>query len=120
MTVRITHRGLTELPSELDAAAQALSAGADRLEVDLADQVAGAARRNAERGKLTGRAGDSIRSQGPTVTAGGGVPWYGTADFGGYRRPYVRGGRWIGPAVREVGVLKEAEQTLDRALGDLR
>lgn len=125
--IQLSHRGLRELPGEMDDAAERLAKGAEDLEVDLATQIARLARHNAERGKLTGASQGSIRSQGPVVTAGSGVPWYGFADFGGsvgagrrIKRPYIKGGRWLFPAVKEANVLQQAEKTLDKALGNLQ
>lgn len=48
--IQLSHRGLRELPGEMDDAAERLAKGAEDLEVDLATQIARLARHNAERG----------------------------------------------------------------------
>ena len=64
---------------------------------------------------------------GPVVRAGDDVPWYGFADFGGrvgrkrsIKRTYIKGGRWLFPAVRDLGVYKKAEKMVERATKGLR
>ena len=94
---------------------------------ELADETADDARGRARRGMLTGASMNSIRAMGPVVRAGDDVPWYGFADFGGrvgrlrsIVRTYIKGGRWLFPAVRDVGVVRKAEQMVDRATRGLR
>lgn len=125
--VKVTVRGLDGFRHELEVAEGRLVEGTRSLMSDLARETASDARNRARRGKLTGASMGSIRSAGPVVRAGDAVPWYGFADFGGtagknrsIHRRYIKGGRWLFPAVRDVGVIREAEEMVDKATKGLQ
>ena len=125
--IKVKARGLDGFRHDLEVAEDRLVEGVRSLMSELADEVTDDARRRARSGKLTGASMNSIRSAGPVVRAGDGVPWYGFADFGGkvgkkrsISRRYIKGGRWLFPAVRDVGVVKEAEKMVDQATKGLQ
>lgn len=125
--IKVKARGLDGFIHECEVSSDRLVDGVRDLMSDLADETADDARGRANRGKLTGASRDSIRAMGPVVRAGDDVPWYGFADFGGrvgikrsIKRLYIKGGRWLFPAVRDVGVYKRAEQMIERATKGLR
>jgi hypothetical protein len=127
MTIKVRVRGLDGFRHDTEVASERLVEGVRDLMSDLAGDTAKDARRRADKGKLTGRSSDSIRAHGPVVTAGGDVPWYGFADFGGkvgrnrsIHRTYIKGGRWLFPAVRDVGVMERGNQVVDDATKELR
>lgn len=127
MNVHVQLRGARELAADVEAVQGALAKGVEALLPDLAAQTAKGARVKAGRDSLTGRAADSIRSQGPDIVAGGGVPWYGFADFGGsvgrrksVKRRYIKGGRWFFPALQQLEVGKQAHGAVDEATKRLR
>lgn len=125
--IRVRARGLDGFIHELDVAEDRLVSGVRDLTRELAKDAADDARDNARSGKKTGASMNSIRAMGPVVRAGDDVPWYGFADFGGrvgkdrsIVRRYIKGGRWLFPAVRDLGVVKRAEKTADDATKGLR
>ena len=125
--IRIKARGLDGFMHELDVAEDRLVDGVHTLTSDLADETASDARNRARSGKKTGASMNSIRAMGPVVTAGDDVPWYGFADFGGrvgikrsIIRTYIKGGRWLFPAVRDLGVVRKAEKVVEDATKGLR
>ena len=125
--IRVKARGLDGFTHECDIASDRLTTDTRSLMSELADDTADDARGRANRGKLTGASRDSIRAMGPVVRAGDDVPWYGFADFGGrvgrkrsIKRTYIKGGRWLFPAVRDLGVYKKAEKMVERATKGLR
>jgi hypothetical protein len=120
--IDITLRGNDDLVSDLRTAEERLFNGVRDLMSDLSSDTAKDARRRASRDSLTGRSADSIVSRGQQVSAGGGIAWYGFADFGGtagrrrsIKRAFIKGGRYLFPAVRNVGVYKKAYETVDKA-----
>lgn len=125
--IEVKVRGLDGFMHDLRVSEERLIEGVDNLMDDLADETADDARSKARSGKLTGASMNSIRAMGPVVRAGDDVPWYGFADFGGrvgkdrsiYRR-YIKGGRWLFPAVRDLGVIRKAEKVADDATKGLR
>lgn len=127
MTIRVKARGLDGFVHDCEVAQERLKDNVRDLMSDLADETASDARGRARPQKLTGAAMDSIRALGPVVRAGDGIEHYGFADFGGtagegrrIKRRYIKGGRWLFPAVRDVGVVRRAEDAVDRATEDLR
>lgn len=120
-------RGLDGFRKDLEIAKGRLTDGVRDLMSELADEAASDARNRARSEALTGRSTGSIKAMGPVVRAGDGVPWYGFADFGGtagvkrsIKRKYIKGGRWLFPAVSNVGVAKEADETIDKATKELQ
>lgn len=127
MSIHVHVRGLDGFQHDTEVASARLVDGMWDLMGELADDSAKDARRRAEKGKLTGRSMDSIRAHGPVITAGADVEWYGFADFGGnvgpdrrIHRTYIKGGRWLFPAVRDVGVIRRSEDMVDDATKELR
>lgn len=125
--IRIKARGLDGFMHELEVAENRLVDGIHTLTSELADETADDARGRARSGQKTGASMNSIRAMGPVVRAGDDVPWYGFADFGGrvgkkrsIIRRYIKGGRWLFPAVRDVGVVRRAEKVVDTATKGLR
>jgi hypothetical protein len=125
--IKVEARGLDGFIHNLEVSQDRLIEGMRDLMSELADETADDARTRARRGKLTGASMNSIRAMGPVVRAGDDVPWYGFADFGGkvgkkrsVSRPYIKGGRWLFPAVRDVGVLKKADQMVDETTKELQ
>jgi hypothetical protein len=125
--IRVKIRGLDGFQHDLSVAETRLVEGVRDLMSDLAREAASDARTRADRGKLTGASRDSIRALGPVIRAGQNVPWYGFADFGGrvglkrsIHREYIKGGRYLFPAVRDLGVYKKADRMVDKATEDLR
>jgi hypothetical protein len=125
--IKVKARGLDGFSKDLQVAETRLIDGMRDLMSELADETASDARNKARPGKLSGDSMDSIRAQGPVVRAGDAVPWYGFADFGGttgikrsVKRKYIKGGRWLFPAVADVGVTNRAEKMVERATEDLR
>ncbi|MGI8425550.1 MAG: hypothetical protein ACR2M4_02935 [Actinomycetota bacterium] len=124
--IDIRTKGLDTLPGDLTAVRRKFVDGARDLENELADDVAKKAKGNAARDILTGEASGSIRAMGPKVTAGEGVDHYAFADFGGrvgirksVKRPFIRGGRYLFPAAKEVGVIRRAEKMIDQTTKEL-
>lgn len=120
--IRVRARGLDGFTHELEVAQDRLIDGVRSLMSELADETADDARTRARRGQKTGASMNSIRAMGPVVRAGDDVPWYGFADFGGrvgrnrsIHRTYIKGGRWLFPAVRDVGVVHKSEAMVDKA-----
>jgi hypothetical protein len=127
MGIHVTVRGLDGFRHEAEVAKGRLVDGMWDLMGELADDASKDARRRADPDKLTGRSMDSIRAHGPVITAGAGIPWYGFADFGGkvgpdrsISRTYIKGGRWLFPAVRDVGVIRRSEDMVDEVTKELR
>lgn len=125
--IRVRARGLDGFQHELTVAEDKFVDGVRDLMSHLADDSADDARGRARAGKKTGTSMNSIRAMGPVVRAGDDVPWYGFADFGGrvgknrsIIRRYIKGGRWLFPAVRDVGVVKRSEAMVDDATKGLR
>lgn len=125
--IKVKARGLDGFMHELEVSEERLIEGVRDLMSELADESADDARGRARSGKKTGASMNSIRAMGPVVRAGDDVPWYGFADFGGrvgpkrsIHRKYIKGGRWLFPAVRDVGVVRRAEKTVDDATKGLR
>lgn len=125
--IRVKARGLDGFQHELTVSRDRLIDGTRSLMSELADETADDARSRARRGQKTGASMNSIRGVGPVVRAGDDVPWYGFADFGGrvgkkrsiYRK-YIKGGRWLFPAVRDVGVIRKGEEMVEKATKGLR
>jgi hypothetical protein len=124
--IQVKVRGADEFQRNIMAGNKRLADGIRSLMDELADDVADEARRRAKRGSKTGRAAGSIRAVGPVVRAGDDVPWYGFADMGGrvgrnrsISRPFIKGGRYLFPAVRDVGVIKQAETLVDKVTKDI-
>lgn len=120
--ITVKARGLDGFQADLEVAENAFVSGVRDLMSELASDVGSDARRRAFPDKLTGASAGSIRAQGPVVRAGDGVPWYGFADFGGtagvkrsIKRRYIKGGRWLFPAVKNAGVGKRAEAMVEKA-----
>lgn len=127
MSIHVTIRGLDGFRHDATIASERLIDGVRDLMGELANDAAKDARGRANKGKLTGASMDSIRAHGPVITAGAGVPWYGFADFGGkvgpnkaIHRTYIKGGRWLFPAVRDVGIIRRSEAMVDDATKELR
>lgn len=125
--IKVKIRGLDGFQHELEVSERRLVEGVRSLMSELARETADDARDRAKRGQLTGRSMNSIRTAGPVVRAGDDVPWYGFADFGGrvgkkrsIIRTYIKGGRWLFPAVRDVGVIKRADAMVDKATKGLQ
>ena len=125
--MRVKVRGLDGFQHELEVSEDRLVEGVRSLMSELADETASDARNRARSGKLTGASMNSIRSPGPVVRAGDDVPWYGFADFGGrvgrnrsIVRRYIKGGRWLFPAVKDLGVLRKADEMLETATKELQ
>lgn len=125
--IKVRARGLEGFRHDLEVSSDRLVDGVRSLMSELADETADDARDRARSGKKTGASMNSIRAMGPVVTAGADVPWYGFADFGGkvgrnksISRRYIKGGRWLFPAVKDVGVVKRAEKTVDIATKDVQ
>jgi len=125
--VKLKLKGLDDVQAGITEAARRLSNDMPELERALADDMANLARRKASRDSKSGRAMRSIRSIGPTVSAGDGVDYYGFFDFGGrvgfkkrVVRRYIRGGRYLFPAIQEIGVLRQADRFADKATERLR
>ncbi len=125
--IKVKARGLDGWNKDLEVAQDRLVAGVRDLCSDLARESASDARHRASSGKLTGAAMDSIKAFGPVVRAGDGIEHYGFADFGGtagvkrsIKRRYIKGGRWLFPAISDVGVGKRAHDMVDNATEDLR
>lgn len=125
--IKVQVRGLDGFMHEASIAEDRLTDDIPALLKELASETADDARSRARRGKKTGRSMNSIRALGPVVRAGDDVPWYGFADFGGrvgrnrsIYRTYIKGGRWLYPAVRDVGVIKRAEKVVDKATRELQ
>lgn len=120
--IKIQVRGLDGFRHECEVTGDKLVDDVRDLMRELATETANDARDRARRGKKTGASMNSIRAMGPVVRAGDDVPWYGFADFGGrvghersIHRTYIKGGRWLFPAVRDIGVIRKSEATLDKA-----
>lgn len=125
--VKVQVRGLDGFQHELLVSETRLVDGIRSLMSELAEETAEDARARARSGKLTGASMASIRAHGTTVRAGDDVPWYGFADFGGrvgrkrsVVRRYIKGGRWLYPAVRNLGVEEKSNKTVDEATKGLR
>lgn len=125
--IRVKARGLDGFIHECEVSSDRLIDGVRDLMSELADETADDARGRARSGKKTGASMNSIRAMGPVVRAGDDVPWYGFADFGGrvgvkrsIKRLYIKGGRWLFPAVRDVGVLRRADKMVDKATKGLQ
>lgn len=125
--IRVKLKGADDFTGDCFEAGDRLIKESRDLETELADDAASKARNKARSGKLTGASMESIRAYGPTVVAGEGVPWYGFADFGGrvgirksVKRQYKTLGRWLFPALSEIGVMRRAEKALDDATKELR
>ena len=125
--IQVKVKGLTEKQEAITESARRLADGVPELEESLADDMANLARRKARTGSKTGRAMCTIRAMGSTVSAGMDIDYYGFFDFGGkvgYKkrviRKYIRGGRYLFPAIQEIGVLNEAEKMVERATKELR
>lgn len=125
--IRVKARGLDGFMHECEITSDRLVDGVRDLMSELADETADDARGRARSGKKTGASMNSIRAMGPVVRAGDDVPWYGFADFGGrvgvkrsIKRLYIKGGRWLFPAVRDVGVLRRADKMVDKATKGLQ
>lgn len=120
-------KGLDEKQAALTQAERRLADGMPELENELADDMANLARRKARSDSKSGRAMGSIRAMGPAVSAGMDIDYYGFFDFGGkvgYKdrvvRRYIRGGRYLFPAMTEIGVIRQAEAFADKATEELR
>lgn len=127
MTVRLQIKGLTETQAAITESARKLADGVPELEEKLADDMANLARRKARTGSKSGRAMGTIRAMGSAVSAGMDIDYYGFFDFGGkvgYKkrviRKYIRSGRYLFPAIQEIGVINEAEKMVDRVTKELR
>lgn len=125
--IRVKARGLDGFMHELEVAEERLVEGVRDLMSELSSEAADDARDRARRGKKTGASMNSIRALGPVVRAGDDVPWYGFADFGGrvgkdrsIYRTYIKGGRWLFPAVRDLGVMRKGEEVVNDATKGLR
>lgn len=125
--IRVTLRGDDEQRSDLATAKARFLKGVPDLMESLSQEVETKARGRARRGSLTGQSANSIRAMGPQVSAGSGVPWYNFADFGGrvgrnksVSRPFIKGGRWLFPAVADVEVGRQTEAMLDKATKELQ
>lgn len=125
--IKVKARGLDGFMHEMEVAEERLTEGVRDLMGDLSKEAASDARDNARRGKKSGDAMNSIRAMGPVVRAGDDIPYYGFADFGGrvgkdrsIVRTYIKGGRWLFPAVRDLGVYRKAERMVDDATKGLR
>ena len=125
--IKVKARGLDGFRHDLEVTEERLVDGIRSLMSELADEATDDARSRARSGKLTGASMDSIRAHGPVVRAGDDVPWYGFADFGGrvgirrsISRRYIKGGRWLFPAVRDVGVVKKADHMVDKAMKEMQ
>jgi hypothetical protein len=125
--IHVRARGLDGFRHDLEVSRDRLIDGTRSLMSELADETADDARDRARRGQKTGASMNSIRAMGPVVRAGDDVPWYGFADFGGrvgrkrsIIRKYIKGGRWLFPAVRDVGVIRKGEAMVDKATKELR
>lgn len=125
--IHVRARGLDGFRHDLTVSRDRLIDGTRSLMSELADETADDARDRARRGQKTGASMNSIRAMGPVVRAGDDVPWYGFADFGGrvgrkrsIIRRYIKGGRWLFPAVRDVGVIKKGEAMVEKATKELR
>lgn len=120
-------RGLDGFQHDLVVSEDRLLDGIHTLTSELADETEAGARTKASREKLTGAAMNSIRARGPVVEAGVGIEHYGFADFGGkvgknrsIHRRYIKGGRYLYPTVRGLGVVKQADAMVDKATKDLQ
>lgn len=118
--IRIKVRGLDGLEHDFEVAEDRLKDGIHTLTSELADDSVKVAKRRASRDMKTGKHRDSIRSMGPTVSGGAGLESYGFYDFGGkvgpnrsIHREYVKGGRFLFPATKEIGVMAKAEKLAD-------
>lgn len=125
--IRVKARGLDGFRHELEVAEDRLVEGVRSLMSELADEGADDARSRARRGQKTGASMNSIRAMGPVIRAGDDVPWYGFADFGGrvgikrsIHRTYIKGGRWLFPAIRDIGVIRKSEAMVEKATKGLR
>lgn len=120
--IDVTLRGNDELERDMAAAKGQFVTGVDDLMIDLAGDAAKEARRRASKNSVSGRARDSINSRGPIISAGSGIPYYNFADFGGrvgirksVKRQFIKGGRWLFPAIRNVGVYKKAYAMVEQS-----
>lgn len=125
--IKVRARGLDGFQHDLEVAEDHLVDGVRTLMSELAHDSAEDARDRARGGKKSGTSMNSIRALGPVVRAGDDVPWYGFADFGGrvgrkrsISRRYIKGGRWLFPAVRDVGVVRKSEAMVDKATRELQ
>lgn len=125
--INVHVRGLDGFQHDLKVAEERLVTGVRDLMSELAADSAQDARRRAKRGEKTGRSGGSIVARGPVLRAGDDVPWYGFADFGGkvgknrsIHRRYIKSGRWLFPAVKDVGVIRRSEEVADKATKELQ
>lgn len=125
--IRVKARGLDGFQHELEVAEDRLIEGMFDMERSLAKETAQIARRKAGRERLTGAATDSISAAGPVVSGGNGIEHYGFADFGGrvgrnrsISRRYIKGGRYLFPGVKEVGVREAADDVVDNATKGLQ
>lgn len=125
--IKVRARGLEGFRHDLEVAEDRFVDGVRELETSLADDAASGARSNARKGKRSGTALESIKAQGNVVSAGVGVVYYGFADFGGrvgegrrIHRPYIKGGRWLFPAVRDLQVGKRADAVIDKSTAGLQ
>jgi hypothetical protein len=125
--IRVHVRGLDGFQHDLTVSRDRLIEGVRDLMSELSSETADDARGRARRGMKTGASMNSIRAMGPVVRAGDDVPWYGFADFGGrvgvkrsIVRTYIKGGRWLFPAVRDLGVVNRSEAMVEKAIKELR
>lgn len=120
-------RGLDGFQHDLTVSEDRLLDGIHTLTSELAQETGKGARQKADPDKLTGAAMNSIRARGPVVEAGMGIEHYGFADFGGkvgphrsISRRYIKGGRYLFPTVRGLGVMKQADAMVDKAVKGLQ
>jgi len=118
--MKVKARGLDGFFADIEVAEERLTDGVRDLMSELADESAKDARGRARPHKKSGAAMDSIRAQGPVLSAGDQIEHYGFADFGGsvgknrsIKRTYIKAGRWLFPAVRDVGVIRRAEKMVE-------
>lgn len=127
--IRIRARGLDGFREDLSVAEERLVDGVHTLTSELADDTAKGARAKGYRGKKPKpeHAVDTVRARGPVVSAGEGIEHYGFYDFGGkvgpnrsISRRYIKGGRFLFPAVRDLRVGKRADAVVDDATKELQ
>lgn len=125
--IKVRARGLDGFQHDLEVSRDRFVSDTRSLMGELASEAAADARSRAKRGMKTGASMNSIRAVGPVIRAGDDVPWYGFADFGGSTgrarsilRTYIKGGRWLFPAVRDIGVVKRAQDVVERTTKGMR
>lgn len=125
--IKLKLTGLTDAQAEITKSARNLAIGLPKLERELAADMASLARRKARQGSRTGRAMRSIQVTRSTISAGTGIEYYGFFDFGGrvgrnrsIVRKYIRGGRYLFPAMQKIGIRRQAEMAAEKAVRNLR